>query len=99
MRRGGVIAMLCLSGCSGAQTMLGGEGAEAANFIQLFTVFMAVCTLMYLIVAAALLWALLRRRRNPLTLDDRKHHRTSGAVRPALIAWAGLIAAGLIGLT
>ena len=40
MRGSGVISMLCLTGCSGAQTMLGGEGAEATNFIQLFTVFL-----------------------------------------------------------
>ena len=99
MRRGGVLAVLCLTGCSGAQTMLGGEGAEARNFIQLFAIFMAVCTLMYVIVAAALLGALWRRRTNALTLEDRKHHRTSGAVQPALIAWSALIAVGLIGLT
>jgi cytochrome c oxidase subunit 2 len=99
MRRRGFIAMLCLSGCSGVQTMLGGEGAEGANFIKLFTVFLAVCTLMYLIVTAALLIALWRRRRAVLTLDDRKHHQTSGLVRPALIGWTALIAVGLAALT
>ncbi len=99
MRGSGVISMLCLTGCSGAQTMLGGDGAEATNFIQLFTVFLVVCTMMYVIVAVALLAALLRRRSAALTLDDRKHHRTSSAIRPALMVWAGLIAVGLIGLT
>lgn len=99
MRRGGVIAMLCLSGCSGVQTMLGGEGAEGANFINLFTVFLAVCTVMYLIVAAALLVALWRRRSAALTLDDRKHHQISRTVGPALAVWTALIGTGLVGLT
>ena len=34
-----------------------------------------------------------------LTLDDRKHHQTSGLVRPALIGWTALIAVGLAALT
>jgi cytochrome c oxidase subunit 2 len=54
---------------------------------------------MYLIVAIALIAAVWRRRDAALTLDDRRHHETSGAVRPALIIWPALIAAGLIGLT
>ena len=99
MRRGGVILPFFLGGCSGVQTMLGGEGAEGANFIQLFTVFMIVCTVMYLIVAIALIAAVWRRRNAALTLDNRRHHESSSAVRPALIGWTALIAVGLIGLT
>jgi cytochrome c oxidase subunit 2 len=98
MRRSGFILTLFLTGCSGVQTILGGDGAEGANFIQLFTVFMIVCTVMYAIVAIALIAAVWRRSA-ALTLDDRTHHETSGAVRPALIVWTALIAAGLIGLT
>lgn len=99
MRRGGVLFTLCLTGCSGTQNALGGQGAEDANFVRLFTVFMIVCTVMYVIVATALVGAVWRRRRAALTVDDRKHHDTSSVVRPALIGWTGLIAVGLIALT
>jgi cytochrome c oxidase subunit II len=99
MRRGGAILPFFVTGCSGVQTMMGGEGAEGANFIQLFTVFMIVCTVMYLIVAIALIAAVWRRRNAALTLDNRRHHESSNAVRPALIGWTALIAVGLIGLT
>lgn len=99
MRRGGAILALSLSGCSGIQNALGGQGAEDANFVRLFTVFMVVCTIMYVLVAAALVAAVWRRRKAALTVDDRKHHQTSPVVRPALIGWTGLIAVGLIALT
>ena len=99
MRRGGAILTLCLSGCAGVQNALGGQGAEDANFVRLFTIFMIVCTVMYLLVAAALVVAVWRRRRSALTVDDRKHHQTSPNVRPALITWTALIAVGLTALT
>src|SRR5690348_5076100 len=99
MRYCGVIPMLCLSGCAGVQNALGGQGAEDANFIRLFTVFMVVCTIMYAIISVALIVAVLRRRKAVLTVDDRKHHQTSGVVKPALIGWTALIGIGLVGLT
>ena len=37
MRRGGAWLTLLLTGCNGYQSALGGEGAEGANFVQLFT--------------------------------------------------------------
>ena len=99
MRRVGVIPALCLGGCAGVQNALGGQGAEDSNFIRLFTLFMVVCTAMYLIVTVALIAALWRRRKAVLTIDDRRHHQTSNAVTPALIGWTILIAVGLVGLT
>ena len=99
MRRGAAWGALLLTGCNGYQNALGGDGAESANFIQLFTVFMAVCTFMYLIVAAALIAALWRRRRAGLVVEDRKHHETSPVVRPALVVWGALITTGLVVLT
>jgi cytochrome c oxidase subunit II len=99
MRRVGVILALCLGGCAGVQNALGGQGAEDSNFIRLFTLFMVVCTAMYLIVTVALIAALWRRRKAVLTIDDRRHHQTSNAVTPALIGWTILIAVGLVGLT
>jgi len=99
MRRGAVILTFCLGGCAGVQNALGGQGAEDSNFIRLFTLFMVVCTIMYLLVVIALIAAVSRRRKAALTIDDRKHHQTSAAVRPSLVVWTVLIAAGLIGLT
>ena len=99
MRRGAAWLVLLLTGCNSYQNALGGDGAEGANFVQLFTVFMVVCTVMYLIVAAALVFALWRRRRTALVLDDRTHHQTSRVVRPALAVWTALIGTGLVVLT
>lgn len=99
MRRVGVILALCLGGCAGVQNALGGQGAEDSNFIRLFTLFMVVCTAMYVIVTVALIAAVWRRRKAVLTIDDRRHHQTSKLVGPALITWTILIAVGLIGLT
>jgi len=99
MRRGGAFLSLCLTSCAGVQNAFGGQGAEDANFVRLFTVFMVVCTVMYLIVSAALVIAVWRRRKSTLTIEDRKHHETSAATRPALIVWTVLIAVGLVGLT
>jgi cytochrome c oxidase subunit 2 len=98
MRRGGSLSLF-LTSCTGVQNAFGGQGAEDANFVRLFTVFMVVCTVMYLIVVAALVIAVWRRRKAALTVDDRRHHETSTAARRALIAWTVLIAVGLVGLT
>ena len=99
MRRGGAWLTLLLTGCNGYQNAMGGQGAEGANFVQLFTIFMVVCTVMYLIVAVALIFALWRRGRAALALDDRTHHQTSPVVRPALAVWTALIGIGLVVLT
>ena len=86
---------VALAGCEGTQNALGGQGAEGANFIRLFTFFMVVCTVMYLLVIAGLAVALWRRRREGLTVKDRRHHQMSPVVRPALIVWTALIVIGL----
>jgi len=99
MRRGGSLLSLFLASCTGVQNVLGGQGAEDTNFIRLFTVFMVVCTVMYLIVVAALVIAVWRKRTAALSVDDRKHHETSTAARRALVAWTALITVGLVGLT
>lgn len=98
---GAVALPLLLGGCSGFQTALGGEGVESSNFLTLFTVFMIVCAIMYLLVIAALVGALLRRRRTEqvLTVETGTHNESSPLIRPALIAWGILIGVGLVGLT
>ena len=100
MIRRGAWALLAIlpGGCAGAQNALGGEGAEGSNFIQLFTIFMIVCAVMYALITAGLLVALWRQRK-PLTVEDRRHHETSPVIRPALIGWTALVVAGLSALT
>jgi cytochrome c oxidase subunit II len=88
-----------VAGCGGVQSMMGGQGAESANFVQLFIAFLAVCALMYLLVIAAVLASLRRRHSRALTVENRTHHQLSGQARPAAIAWIALIFVGLTALT
>ena len=86
---------------SGFQTALGGEALESSNFLTLFTVFLIVCAIMYLIVVAALMAGVLRRRRETdgLTVEAGRHEENTPLVRGALVGWIALIGIGLIGLT
>jgi cytochrome c oxidase subunit 2 len=86
---------------SGFQTALGGEALESSNFLALFWVFMAVCTVMYLLVVAALLIGMWRRRTpgGEQTVESGRHHEAAPAFRTALIAWTALVLVGLAGLT
>jgi cytochrome c oxidase subunit 2 len=86
---------------SGFQTMLGGDALDSSNFLTLFAVFMAVCTVMYLLVIGALLIGMWRSRadREQLTVESGRHHDTMPAFRTALIGWTALIFVGLTALT
>jgi len=100
IRRAPVLFLpLVLGACEGVQTAMGGDGAESARFIDLFVFFTAICTVMYLLVVGALPFALWRRKRSALTVDDRRHHHTSPVVGPALAIWVGLVVLGLTALT
>lgn len=90
-----------LGGCQGYQNALGGDGLEAANFVWLFALFLAVSTLMYAIVVAALVAAMWGRRRTEetLTVDAGKHHEERPLLKTALIGWVALIGVGLAVLT
>lgn len=85
----------------GVQTALGGEALESANFLTLFAVFVAVCTIMYLLLVGGLFAALWhgRRARDPLTIDTGRHHDNAPLIKPLLIGWCALIAVGLAVLT
>ena len=92
-------APVMLAGCNGFQNAMGGDGAEGANFVSLFKLFLIVCSVMYVIIVAAMLVAVWRRRKNALTVDDRRHHETSHVVTPVLFGWTALIVVGLTVLT
>ena len=91
-------ALLLLGACQGVQSALAGDGHEGANFLWLFWLFVAVCTLMYLLVAAALIAAVWRRRRNDAP-REREHDGSNSLLKTGLIAWVGLMAVGLVVLT
>jgi cytochrome c oxidase subunit 2 len=86
---------------SGFQTAFGGDALESSNFLTLFAVFMIVCTVMYVLIVAAMLLSLWRGRRSdePLTVEAGKHNSTNPMFQPALIGWTVLILAGLSVLT
>jgi cytochrome c oxidase subunit II len=92
---------VALGGCNGFQTALAGDAAESAKFIDLFVIFMIVCTLMYALVVAGLALALWRRReaREELTVETGNHEPSRPFLKTALVVWVGLMAVGLIGLT
>lgn len=95
------VASLGLAGCAGDQTMMGGEGADGANFVQLFLLFLAVCAAIYLLVIVALAAALTRGRDGDMTnsLEQGRADAVSAVPRPALIAWGAIIFVGLTALT
>ena len=100
IRRFAALGPFLLGGCSGYQTALGGDALESANFLTLFTVFMIVCAIMYLLVVGALLAAIVRRRRSEdaLTVETGRYEATRPVVDTALIGWAVLIGIGLFAL-
>jgi cytochrome c oxidase subunit 2 len=97
-----ILLVLPLGGCAGIQTSLGGQGADGASFIRLFTIFMIVCGVMYVVVLAALAGSLMRPRngkRPPMTVDNGRHQESSPLVGTLLVGWGAVIALGLVGLT
>lgn len=95
------VTSAAVSGCAGIQTSLGGQAVQSSNFVNLFTVFMIVCTVMYALVIGALIWAIIRRRRaaEARTVETGEHEASSPGTRTALMAWTGLIGVGLVALT
>ena len=70
-------------------------GLQSGHILTMWHVLIYVCGVMYVLVAAFLIWALLRARRNPetVTLSD------SPGMGMALNTWIALVIAGLFGIT
>jgi cytochrome c oxidase subunit 2 len=77
-----------LAACGGRQSMLGADGLDGGLFANLFTIFLVVTAVFYVLVIVGLIWALARRREG-----------AEPAVRTALFVWIGLISVTLVGLT
>ncbi|HEX8641015.1 MAG TPA: cytochrome c oxidase subunit II [Allosphingosinicella sp.] len=93
-------AMLLLGGCDTVQSTTGSDGVQSGLFSGLFWVFLAVTTIVYLVVLAFLLAAIFRRRGSRQDgLPDEEGESRDGPLRTVLTGWVAVIALILAGLT
>ena len=91
-----LVCLALLAGCDGIQSMTGGDGFHGEKFNGLFTLFMVVTGISYLLVLGFLASAILRRRRARAEAEHGEDDRRLGV---ALIGWIGFIVVGLTILT
>lgn len=87
------LPVLLLAGCNRYQNAFGGDGSGSANFTWLFTVFMIVTGVSYLLTIGFLGAALLRRRGN--AVETGTHHENNPVLRPLMIGWGVFVVVGL----
>jgi cytochrome c oxidase subunit 2 len=92
------LALALFGGCDTIQSATGGDGRHDEIFITLFWGFVAVLSVVYLVVFVFLVAAIVRRRgRRQDGLPDEGESREV-ALRTGLIGWTGATAAILAGL-
>lgn len=100
--RAWALPLLLLSACSiqNYQSTFAGAAVESHQFNILFVIFLIVCAIMYVLVIAFLISAMLRSRRaEPANVvEEGRHQQANPLLRTALQGWAALIGVGLIGL-
>ncbi|MFL9826733.1 cytochrome c oxidase subunit II [Rhodoplanes sp. SY1] len=82
-------AALVLGGCSGWQSALDPHGTDAARLASLIWFIVAVCAIVWILVVAALVPVLLRRRAprpEPLAIDHAAERRMTAAVGLSIAA-------------
>jgi cytochrome c oxidase subunit 2 len=93
---------LLLGSCSVQhyQSAFGRAAVEDSQFVTLFTIFLAVCGVMYLLVIAFLFAGVLRWRRpsEANVVETGRHHQSNPLMRSTLIGWTILIGVGLAAL-
>jgi cytochrome c oxidase subunit 2 len=92
---------LLLGACSYQhyQSDFGGAATEDRQFLTLFSIFLAVCAVMYVLVIGFLIAAVARRgRAEPNVVETGRHHQSHPLMRSTLIGWAALIGVGLAAL-
>jgi cytochrome c oxidase subunit II len=101
MRRWLLLLPLVVAGCDGIQSVTGGQGRDSQSFNSLFTFFNIVTGVLFLLVLAFLLAAILRRRgsRSDGISDEGTVATQEGALNKGLIGWTVFIALGLAVLT
>ncbi len=94
-----LIGLAMLAGCDTVQSATGGDARQAEIFANLFTIFLVVTAIVYLIVIAFLIAAIGRRRgRRQDGLPDQGESREP-VLQTLLIGWVVVIALILTGLT
>lgn len=97
-----VFLPLLLSACDYQtyQSIFSGDAAaEVHRFNILFVIFLAICTIMYVLVIAFLITTILRRRRAEANVvESGRHHQSDPLMHTGLVAWGALVATGLVGL-
>lgn len=104
--RSRLAALVPLAGAAGAcqyqnfQSVFGNAGAEDRQFLLLFAIFLVVCTIMYLLIIAFLVSAILRRRRGgeANVVESGRHNQSDPLMRTGLIGWGALVSVGLVAL-
>src|SRR5690349_301959 len=82
------------------QSTFGNAATEARQFNTLFVIFLVICAIMYVLVIAFLIVAIVRRRRagTANVMEEGRHHESDPFLRTGLIAWGALVGTGLFGL-
>ena len=94
-----LLAPLLLTACDGIQSATGGDGWHGERFNSLFTLFMAVTGIAYLLVLAFLAAAVLRRRGEARYEEAGSEAPGERGITRTLIGWTAFIVAGLTILT
>jgi cytochrome c oxidase subunit 2 len=96
------LLVLPLGSCSYQhyQSDFGNGAVQDSQFLTLFTIFLVVCGIMYLLVIGFLFAGMLRRRgaAEPNVVETGRHHRSHPLMHSTLVGWAALIGIGLAGL-
>jgi cytochrome c oxidase subunit 2 len=102
MRGRASLLPLLLGGCEYQhyQSTFGNAATEVRQFNTLFVIFLVICVLMYLVVIAFLVAAIVRRRRAEIAnvVEDGRHHESDPMMRTGLIGWGAVVATGLFAL-
>ena len=92
---------LLLGACSYQhyQSDFGNAAVQDSQFLTLFTIFLVVCGVMYLLVIGFLFVGMLRRRPEETdAVETGRHDQPNPAMRATLIGWTALIGVGLFAL-
>ena len=101
LRSPAIAAPLLLGACSYQhyQSDFGRGAVEDSQFLTLFTIFMIVCVVMYLLVIGFLFAGMMRSRRAEANVvETGRHHESHPLMRTTLIGWTALIGVGLFAL-
>jgi cytochrome c oxidase subunit 2 len=100
LRELAVLLALPLGSCTYQtyQSTFSNAAAEVHRFNILFVIFLVVCAIMYALVIAFLVAAILRRRRagEANVMETGRHHASDPLMRTGVIGWGALVSTGLV---